>query len=103
MNLSGENFISMTKNYHARHMVDAVFVPETRRLEIETPLADTAAVLVSKGLAVSIVNTLAINALNVPGLVERPVQPELFFDCYSPHSKVRVEQAITGEVLRCLG
>jgi DNA-binding transcriptional LysR family regulator len=97
--LEGEPFISMAQSDHTRQKIDAAFVPDKRRLELETPHAATICVMVARGLGVSIINPLVFEALALPGLKAIPFEPAIHFTCASVHAQQRLEQGLVTEFL----
>ena len=97
--LAGECFISMPLTDRARQKIDGLFVPETRRLQMETSHAATICVMVARGLGVSIVNPLLYRALGLREVAAVRFDPAIHFECHSVHPKHRPEQALVGDFL----
>lgn len=97
--LAGECFISMPTTDRVRRAIDDLFVPETRRLELETSHAATICLMVAQGLGVSIVNPMLHRALALNNVVPVPFEPAMYFECHSVHAKHRLEQAIVPEFI----
>lgn len=97
--LEAESFISMAESDHTRKKIDAAFQPDTRRLDLETPHAATICAMVARGLGVSIVNPLVLEALALPGVKVLPFEPAIHFTSYSVHAQQRLEQELVPEFL----
>lgn len=95
VDLAGECFISMPALDGARQAIDGLFVPETRRLQLETSHAATICVMVSRG----IVNPLLYRTLDLRRVAAVPFHPAIHFECHSVHAKQRPEQAMVSEFL----
>ncbi len=99
---AGESFISMPAYDIARHAIDRLFDPETRKLEIETTQASTICAMVARGLGVSIVSSLIQRELSLAGIKTVPFEPAILFRCYSVRAKQRPEQAIVAAFLEAV-
>ena len=95
--LAGECFISMPSYDIARHAIDRLFLPETRKLEIETTQASTICVMVARGLGVSVINPLLLKELSLPGVTAIAFKPEIHFRCYVIRARQRPAQALAAD------
>jgi len=100
--LAGESFISMPPYDQARQSIDRLFVPETRKLELETSQAATICVMVALGLGVSIVNPRLLQALGMRGIRAVPFDPPIHFEYHVARPRNRPEQALVADFIRAL-
>lgn len=100
--LDGEPFISLSPGDSARAEVDAAFVPDGRRLVIETPYAATICRMVAEGLGVSVVDPLVRRGLLLPELRALPFEPAVEFRSYAVHARQHVQPALAPVLLRHL-
>jgi DNA-binding transcriptional LysR family regulator len=79
--LSGARFISLAAEDAARARIDRIFVEAgiSRRIAVETQYSITICNLVRAGAGVALVNTLALDGLNVAGLATIPFRPRVKF------------------------
>jgi len=100
--LDGEAFISLAPADQTRAKIDAAFVPDARRLSLETPQAVTICTMVSMGLGVSVVNPMVLRSLPLPNIKAIPFSPAVVFPCYSVRAAHRLDAALTVEFLDCV-
>jgi DNA-binding transcriptional LysR family regulator len=100
--LAGESFISASAPDVARAAVDRVFVPEVRRLEIETSLATTMCAMVARGLGVSVVSAAVIRELQLASVHAIAFEPAIHFDCHVIRPRQQPEQAAVADFLEAL-
>ena len=100
--LAGESFISASPPDVARAAIDSVFVPEVRKLEIETSLATTMCAMVARGLGVSIVNPAVLSELGLAGVHAVAFEPAVHFDCHVIRARGQPEQALVADFLKAL-
>ena len=100
--LAGESFISASPPDVARAAIDRVFVPEVRRLEIETSLATTMCAMVARGLGVSIVNPSVLTELGLAGVHAVAFEPAIDFNCYVIRARQQPEQALVADFREAL-
>jgi DNA-binding transcriptional LysR family regulator len=100
--LAGESFISASPPDVARAAIDRVFVPEVRRLEIETSLATTMCAMVARGLGVSVVSGSVIRELQLASVHAIAFEPAIQFDCYVIRPRQQPEQAVVADFLQAL-
>jgi DNA-binding transcriptional LysR family regulator len=100
--LAGESFISASPPDVARAAIDRVFVPEVRRLEIETSLATTMCAMVARGLGVSVVSGAVIRELQLAGVVAIAFEPAIQFDCHVIRPRQQPEQAPVADFVEAV-
>ncbi|MDM9559334.1 LysR family transcriptional regulator [Bordetella petrii] len=100
--LDGEEFISLNHGDGTRAIVDAAFVPDRRRLTLETPYAVTICTMVGMGLGVSVVNPLVVSSLQLPTVKSLPFEPATFFESHVLHAQSHAEPALAGVFMECL-
>ena len=97
--LEGEPFISLARSDQARIKIDAAFVPDRRKLTLETPYAVTICTMVGLGLGVSVVNPMVLRSLSLPGVKALPFSPAVDFRCHAVRAAHRLDQALAGEFI----
>ena len=100
--LAGESFISASPPDVVRAEIDKVFVPEVRKLEIETTLATTMCAMVARGLGVSIVNPAVLADLGLAGVHALEFEPAIHFDCHLIRAVQLPEQALVADFVEAL-
>lgn len=100
--LTGESFISFSSPDVARAEIDKAFVPEVRRLEIETSLATTVCAMVARGLGVSIINPAVLSELKLAGVHAVAFEPAVYFDCHVIRARQQPEQALVADFVEAL-
>jgi DNA-binding transcriptional LysR family regulator len=100
--LAGESFISASAPDVARAAIDRVFVPEVRRLEIETSLATTMCAMVARGLGVSVVSEAVIRELQLAGVHAIAFEPAIHFDCHVIRPRQQPEQAAVADFVEAV-
>jgi DNA-binding transcriptional LysR family regulator len=100
--LAGESFISASPPDVVRAEIDKVFVPEIRKLEIETTLATTMCAMVGRGLGVSIVNPAVLADLGLAGVQALEFEPAIHFDCHLIRAIQQPEQALVADFVEAL-
>lgn len=100
--LAGESFISAAPPDVARAAIDRVFVPEVRKLEIETSLGTTQCAMVARGLGVSILNGAVLRELGLAGVHAIAFEPAIQFDCYIIRARQQPEQALVADFLEAV-
>lgn len=100
--LAGESFISPSPPDVARAAIDSVFVPDLRKLEIETSLGTTMCAMVARGLGVSILNGAVIRELGLAGVHAIAFEPAIQFDCHVIRPRQQPEQALVADFLQAL-
>jgi DNA-binding transcriptional LysR family regulator len=100
--LAGESFISASAPDVARAAIDRVFVPEVRRLEIETSLAATMCAMVARGLGVSVVSGAVIRELQLAGVHAIAFEPAIQFDCHVIRPRQQPEQAPVADFVEAV-
>ena len=75
--LRGENFISLARGIHFRHVIDQVFRENNVQVNSTLEVSSTSIIceLVSRGLGVSIIGLSTINEHTNSGIVTRPFRP----------------------------
>lgn len=97
--LQGESFIGLPAHEPVTHLIDAAFTPDLRRIDIQTTQAVIVCLMVARGLGVSVMDPLVFRALRTSGVVARPFEPAVFFECYSLHARDRVDQVVAQAFL----
>jgi DNA-binding transcriptional LysR family regulator len=100
--LDGEAFISLAPTDQTRAKIDAAFVPDGRKLNLETPHAVTICTMVSMGLGVSVVNPMVLRCVPLPNVKAIPFSPAVDFPCYSVRAAHRLDAALAAEFLDCV-
>lgn len=100
--LDGETFISLTHGDGTRAVIDAAFVPDGRRLMLETPYAATICTMVGMGLGVSVVNPVVVRSVRPPGVKALRFEPAIPFRSYVLHAHAHAESALATVFLACL-
>ena len=100
--LAGESFISFAASDVVRVVIDRVFDPEVRRLEIETSLATAACAMVARGLGVSIVNPAMISELALTAVHALAFEPAIHFDCHVVRARQQPAQALVADFLEAI-
>jgi DNA-binding transcriptional LysR family regulator len=100
--LDDEAFISLTHGDGTRAAIDAAFVPDGRRLTLETPYAATICTMVSMGLGVSVVNPVVSRSLRLAGVKAIPFEPAIPFQSYVLHAQQHAAPALADAFLECL-
>jgi DNA-binding transcriptional LysR family regulator len=100
--LDGEPFISLTHGDGTRAAIDAAFVPDGRKMTLETPYAATICTMVSMGLGVSVVNPLVSRSLRLAGVKAIPFEPAIAFQSYVLHAQQHAAPALADAFLECL-
>ncbi|MGE0801698.1 MAG: LysR substrate-binding domain-containing protein [Lautropia sp.] len=100
--LEGEPFISLGQGDAGRALVDAVFLPDRRRLALETPFVATICSMVEMGLGVSVVDPLVLRGLLCPRVRALPFEPEIVFRSFAVHARQHVRQSLAHQLLRHL-
>lgn len=97
-----EPFISLTQGDGTRVAVDAAFVPDNRKLILDTPYAPTICRMVAMGLGVSVVNPLVVRNMSLPGVKALAFTPTVPFSRYVLVAQQHTESAQTVAFLECL-
>ena len=100
--LAGESFISYATPDVVRAVIDRVFNPEVRLLEIETSLATAACAMVARGLGVSIVNPGMLSELALSGVHALAFEPAIHFECHVVRARQQPEQALVADFLEAV-
>ena len=100
--LAGESFISFAAPDVARQAIDRVFVPEVRRLEIETSLATAACAMVARGLGVSLVNPGMLSELALTGVHALAFEPAIHIDCHLVRARHQPTQALVADFIEAV-
>jgi DNA-binding transcriptional LysR family regulator len=100
--LAGESFISFAAPDVVRLAIDRVFVPEVRRLEIETSLATAACAMVARGLGVSLVNPAMLRELALTGVHALAFEPAIHFDCHVVRARQQPTQALVADFVEAV-
>lgn len=100
--LDGEPFISLTLGDGMREVIDAAFVPDRRKLTLDTPYAATICRMVGIGLGVSVVNPLIVRHLEIPGVQAIPFEPAVKFSRHMLTAQLQAESALMSAFLQCL-
>lgn len=100
--LDDEPFISLTQGDGTRVAVDAAFVPDRRKLTLDTPYAGTICRMVAIGLGISVVNPLVLRNLNLPGIKALPFTPTVPFSRFILVAQQHTESALMAAFLECL-
>ncbi|MBY4947541.1 LysR family transcriptional regulator [Cupriavidus respiraculi] len=100
--LDGEAFISLTHGDGTRALIDAAFVPDGRRLTLETPYAATICTMVGMGLGVSVVNPMVSRSLRLTGVKAIPFEPAIPFQSYVLRAQQHAAPAMAAAFLDCL-
>jgi len=100
--LAGESFISASPPDVSRAAIDRVFVPEVRKLEIETSLGTTMCAMVARGLGVSILNGAVIRELRLASVQAIAFEPAIQFGCYVIRPRQQPEQALVADFLEAV-
>jgi DNA-binding transcriptional LysR family regulator len=100
--LAGESFISFAASDVVRVVIDRVFDPEVRRLEIETSLATAACAMVARGLGVSIVNPAMLSELGLTAVHALAFEPTIHFDCHVVRARQQPAQALVADFLEAI-
>ena len=97
-----EPFISLTQGDGTRIAVDAAFIPDRRKLILDTPYAPTICRMVAMGLGVSVVNPLVVRNMSLPGVKALPFKPAVPFSRYVLVAQQHTESAQATAFLTCL-
>ncbi|WP_373980404.1 LysR family transcriptional regulator [Achromobacter sp. JD417] len=100
--LVDEPFVSLTQGDGTRAAIDAAFVPDRRKLILDTPYAATICRMVAMGLGVSVVNPLVMRTLKIPGVTSLPFSPTIVFSRYILAAQQQAESSLTAAFLGCL-
>lgn len=100
--LDDEPFVSLTQGDGTRAGIDAAFVPDRRKLILDTPYAATICHMVAMGLGVSVVNPLVLRHLKMPGVACLPFSPTVAFFRYILAAQQQANSSLTTAFLGCL-
>lgn len=100
--LDGESFVSLTQGDGTRAAIDAAFIPDHRRLVLDTPYAATICQMVAMGLGVSVVNPLVMRHLKIPGVKSLPFSPTVMFSRHILTAQQHAESSLTAAFWECL-
>lgn len=100
--LAGEEFISLAPSDQTRAKVDAAFVPDARKLILETPHAVTICTMVGMGLGVSVVNPMVLRSLTLANVKAIAFSPAIQFRCFSVRAAHRLDAVLAREFLGCV-
>ena len=100
--LDGEPFVSLTQGDGTRVDIDAAFVPDRRKLILDTPYAATICRMVAMGLGVSVVNPLVMRHLEIPGVKVLPFTPTVPFFRHILMAQQQAESSLSAAFLECL-
>ena len=99
---AGESFISFAPPDVLRAVIDRVFDPEVRRLEIETSLGTAVCAMVARGLGVSIVNPSMLSELALAGVHALAFEPAIQFECHVVRARQQPAQALVADFLEAV-
>lgn len=100
--LDDEPFISLTQGDGSRAAIDAAFVPDRRKLILDTPYAATICRMVAMGLGVSVINPMVMRHLRIPGVKTLPFSPAVPFRQHILVAQQQAESSLAAAFLDCL-